>query len=205
MSTNNTSSSKTISAVDDAIGLLRKRETELERAIAVASEELHRVRTAVRALSPDAVSPKRAPSVTGTGGTNSNGRKTVKAAVVELMGSDGSRSWTPAEISEGLNANGTVEGDRDGAVRTALWQLRREGRVATDSGGRTSLVTMTIPSTTPSNSASSTSPSADTASSNPVEPSMATTTTSIANGAADIPTYFGFSAETTSPSHGALV
>ncbi len=125
-------------AIDTAVELLGTRQGELEqdreklrRQLREIESELSRIDAAVKSLRGRADRPpSTSPSKARAG--------SVKDIVVQALREFGGLS--PADLSERLVSSGLLESGREGSIRTALWQLRKDGLVDTDPQGRSRLV-----------------------------------------------------------------
>jgi DNA-binding transcriptional ArsR family regulator len=125
-------------AIDTAVELLGTRQNELVQdrekirvQLREIESELTRIDAAVKSLRGR---PERSPS----SGPSKARAGSVKDVVVQALRDLGSMS--PAELSEHLVDGGQLESGREGSIRTALWQLRKDGLVDTDPQGRSRLV-----------------------------------------------------------------
>jgi hypothetical protein len=125
-------------AIDTAVELLGTRQGELVQdreklraQLRDIESELSRIDAAVKSLRGR---PERAVS----SGPSKARAGSVKDVVVQALRQSG--SMTPADLSEHLVGGGQLEAGREGSIRTALWQLRKDGLVDTDPQGRSRLV-----------------------------------------------------------------
>jgi hypothetical protein len=134
------------SALDSAAEILLTRKVELEHDRDATREmlreieaEIARIDGAVRSLRGSA-KVDRSVRVSGPAGAGVAKTRagSVKDLVIKHLEEHGPA--TPQEIGSSMLVSGQLEAGREGSVRTALWQLRKDGVVDTDPSGKSALV-----------------------------------------------------------------
>ena len=127
------------SAVESAVELLNSRRQELEHDRDIAGRllrdidaEVSRIDGAIRSLRG---ATPRADRSSAAGSPKAR-EGSVKDLVLKALHNEG--GLTPSELSARLIAEGHMEPGREGSVRTALWQLRKDRLIDTDANGKSS-------------------------------------------------------------------
>jgi hypothetical protein len=128
----------TANAVSDAIDLLRQRRADAVRQQRELVDEVRKIDEALNALgglpSTGALPPTSDEAAKPTAKAT---RPSVRFAVITIL-EDGAKEWSPAELVSEIQRRGfdvkvTKLGD---AVRTALWGLGKDGKVARQSSSQ---------------------------------------------------------------------
>jgi hypothetical protein len=114
---------------------LEKDRERLRRELRSVEGELTRVQSAMKSLRGKSERP-----ATGTPPSKIRGGS-VKAIVLEALHS--SPDLTPSDLAQKLISAGKLSAGKEGSVRTALWQLRKDGLIVTDADGRSILAAST--------------------------------------------------------------
>jgi hypothetical protein len=114
--------------VSEAVQLLQRRRTELLVRAATISTDINKIEKALDALGE----PTQAdlPPAVERSFRQRHGRRSLAGVVLEVL-EEQDRDWSPVEIVEELRQRGDLEGrvgDPASGVRTALWQLRKDGK-----------------------------------------------------------------------------
>jgi chromosome segregation ATPase len=114
---------------------LEKDRERLRRELRGVEGELTRVQAAIKSLRGKSERPTTATLPSKLRGGS------VKAIVLEALQS--SPELTPLDLTQKLINAGKLSAGKEGSVRTALWQLRKDGVIVTDADGRSTLAAST--------------------------------------------------------------
>jgi hypothetical protein len=121
---------------------LEKDREKLRRELRDVEGELARVTSAMKSLR---AKPERAGKTLNADvareGTSKIRTGSVKALVIETLRA--TPLLTPAELTQLLFESGQLSEGKEGSVRTALWQLRKDDAITTDVNGRSQLASST--------------------------------------------------------------
>jgi DNA-binding transcriptional ArsR family regulator len=125
-------------AIDAAVELLGNRQGELVQDREKLRSQLRDIESELARIDAAVKSLRGRPERMVSSGPSKARAGSVKDVVVQALRESGSMS--PADLSERLVSGGQLEAGREGSIRTALWQLRKDGLVDTDQQGRSRLV-----------------------------------------------------------------
>jgi hypothetical protein len=111
---------------------LLSQQSALQTELKLIDRELGRVRSALSALRSE---PTKSVKPRGPVAVRASRAGSVKSLVIELL-AQSHEGLTPADLATRLVEAGDLEEGREGSIRTALWQLRRDGQITTDASGK---------------------------------------------------------------------